>query len=299
MIVVTTPTGNIGHQVLNNILGSDEPMRVIARDPAKLPDEVREQVEVVQGSQDDPQVLARAFNGADTLFWVLPIDYQAASAEETFVEFTRPASAAIRNQGVKRVVGVSALGRTTPYADRAGFVTASLAMNDLITSTGVAFRALSMPGFMDNLLGQARVISQRGAFFNVVSPDRALPAVATCDIATVATRLLLDNTWTGQEEVPVLGPEDLSFNDMAAVISEVLGAPVRYQQIPGGTFKEQLVKSGLSGPMAEALLEMMLAKDLGLDNGITRTRQNAIDTPTTFRQWCEEALKPAVLAEAA
>ncbi|TIX73170.1 MAG: NmrA family transcriptional regulator, partial [Mesorhizobium sp.] len=37
MIVVTTPTGSIGHQVLETLLGSDEPIRVIARDPSRLP----------------------------------------------------------------------------------------------------------------------------------------------------------------------------------------------------------------------------------------------------------------------
>jgi hypothetical protein len=42
------------------------------------------------------------------------------------------------------------------------------------------------------------------------------------------------------------------------------------------------------------MLDMMIAKDHGLDNGIARTPQNAIDTPTTFRRWCEDTLKPAV-----
>ena len=102
--------------------------------------------------------------------------------------------------------------------------------------------------------------------------------------------------WTGQEEVPVLGPEDLSNNDLAAVISEVLGTPVRYQQIPGQALKDQAASFGMSETIAQSLLDMMIAKDNGLDNGIARTPQHAIDTPTTFRQWCEDTLKPAVRA---
>ena len=42
------------------------------------------------------------------------------------------------------------------------------------------------------------------------------------------------------------------------------------------------------------LLEMMRAKDEGLDDGVPRTPKTS--SPTTFRQWCEEVLKPAVLA---
>jgi len=296
MIVITTPTGNIGHQVLDNVLAGDQPVRVIVRDPAKLPAEVRDRVEVISGSHGDPQIVTCAFKGADALFWLKPGNRHAASANDAYVGFTRPAAEAMRSQGIKRVVDVSALGRNTAYAGRAGYVTASLAMDDLIASTGVAFRALSAASFMDNMLRQTRAIKGQGVFFETISPDRALPAVATRDIAAVAARLLLDTTWTGQEEVPLLGPEDLSNNDMAAVISEVLGTPVRYQQIPGQALKDQLSGYGLSEAMAEGMLEMMIAKDSGLDNGIARTPRNAIDTPTTFRQWCVDTLKPAVQA---
>ena len=34
MIVITAPTGQIGHQVLDNVLNSDEPIRVIVREPS-------------------------------------------------------------------------------------------------------------------------------------------------------------------------------------------------------------------------------------------------------------------------
>lgn len=294
MIVITAPTGNIGHQVLHHVLAGDQPVRVIVRDPAKLSSDVRDRVEVIQGSHGDPQVVTRAFNGADAVFWLLPTDPHAASVDEAYLGFARPAAEAMRNQGVKRVVDVSVLGRNTAYAGRAGHVTASLAMDDLIAGTGVAFRALTMPTFMDNLLRQAQVIKEQGMFFDVVSPDLKLPIVATRDIAAIAARLLLDTTWTGQEEIPVLGPEDLSNNDMAAVISGVLGTPVRFQQVPGQAFKDQFTGFGMSDAMAQGLLDMMIAKDNGLDNGIARTPQNAIDTPTTFRQWCEHTLKPAV-----
>ncbi|MFB9836740.1 NAD(P)H-binding protein [Actinoallomurus acaciae] len=294
MIVITAPTGNIGHQVLDHVLAGDQPVRVIVRDPAKLPTDVRDRVEAIKGSHADPQVVTRAFDGADAVFWLLPPDRNAPSAEEAFVGFTRPAAEAMRRQGVKRVVDVSSLGRGTAPAGEAGYVTASLAMDDLIAGTGVAFRALTMPGFMDNMLRQARVIKERGMFFDVIAPDLRLPAVATRDIAAVATRLLLDTTWTGQEEVLVLGPEDLSCNDMAAVISEVLETPVAYRQVPIEALRAQLTGPGRSDAMVQGMLDMMIAVDNGLYGGIARTPQHAIDTPTTFRRWCEDVLKPAV-----
>ena len=290
MIVITTPTGHIGRQVLGNILKSGAPVRVIARDPSRLP----AGVEVIQGSHGDIDVLNRAFAGADAVFWVVPPDPHAESVEAAYVDFTRPACDAFKRHEVKRVVGVSALGRGTAVAGNAGLVTASLAMDDLIAGTGVSYRALAMPSFMDNLLGQAGRIREQGVFFSPVSGDRKLPACATRDIAAVAARLLLDDSWSGQGSVPVLGPEDLSFNDMARIMSEVLGKPVRYQQISGEAFETALTGRGMSEAMAQGMVDMMLAKDEGLDNGEPRTPQST--TPTTFRQWCEEVLKPVVLA---
>jgi uncharacterized protein YbjT (DUF2867 family) len=68
-------------------------------------------------------------------------------------------------------------------------VTASLAMDDLIASAGVSYRALTMPSFMDNLLRQVESIRDRGVFVTPVSGDRKLPSCATRDIAATAARL--------------------------------------------------------------------------------------------------------------
>jgi uncharacterized protein YbjT (DUF2867 family) len=297
MIIITTPTGDIGHQVLDDVLkdgASGEPIRVIARDPSSLPAHVRGRVTVVEGSHGDIDVVTRAFAGADSVFWLTPPDPRADSVEAAYLDFTRPACEAFKSQGVKRVVIVTALGRGTALADSAGLVTASLAMEDLIASTGVSYRALTMPSFMDNLLNQVEAIKTKGMFFSPISADRKLPAVATRDIAATAAALLLDDSWSGQGDVPVLGPEDLSNNDMAQILSEVLGKPVRFQQIPGEAYKATFTGFGMSDAMAQGMLDMALAKGNGLDNAVTRTPQSS--TPTSFRQWCEEVLKPAILA---
>jgi uncharacterized protein YbjT (DUF2867 family) len=293
MIVITTPAGNIGRQVLEDLLDSGEQLRLVTRDRSGIPADARQHVEVIEGSHGDPAVADQAFDGADAVFWLTPPDPRAESLDAAFVGFTRPAAEAFRKHGVKRVVGVSALGRGTPWAARAGYVTASLAMDDLIAGTGVAYRALTNPSFMDNIAVQAGAIKNQGMFFSPIDGDRKLPAVATRDVAAAASRLLLDGSWTGTGEVPLLGPEDLSFNDMAGIISEVLGQQVRFQQITFEAYKDRFVGFGMSDAMAQGMTDMAWAKNEGLDNAVRRTPGNS--TPTSFRQWCEEVLKPAVL----
>jgi uncharacterized protein YbjT (DUF2867 family) len=295
MIVITTPAGGIGHQVLENLLDSGEHLRLVARDRSGIAADTRPGVEVIEGSHGDPAVVDKAFDGADAVFWLTPPDPRAESVEAAYTGFTRPAAEAFKRHGVKRVVGVSALGRGTPWAAHAGYVTASLAMDDLIAGTGVAYRALANPSFMDNVAAQAVAIKNQGMFFSPIDGDRKLPAVATRDIAAAASRLLLDDRWSGVGEVPLLGPEDLSFNDMARIISEVLGRQVRFQQIPFAAYKDRFVGFGLSDAMAQGMTDMARAKNEGLDNAVQRTPENS--TPTSFRQWCEAVLKPAVLGQ--
>jgi uncharacterized protein YbjT (DUF2867 family) len=293
MIVITTPTGLIGHQVLDNLLDSGEQLRVIARDPSALTADVSERVEIVEGSHRDAAVVNEAFAGADAVFWLTPPDPHAASVQDAFVGFTRAAARALRMHGVERVVGVSALGRGTPWAARAGYVTGSLAMDDLIASTGVAYRALSNPSFMDNIARQAEAIKNQGLFFSPIAGVRKLPSVATRDTAVCASRLLLEDAWSGVAEVPLLGPADLSFNDMATIISELVGREARFQQIPFEAYKDRFVGFGMSEAMAQGMTDMAWAKNAGLDNAVKRTPENS--TPTGFREWCEEALRPAVV----
>jgi uncharacterized protein YbjT (DUF2867 family) len=295
MIVITTPTGLIGHQVLEDLLDSGEQLRVVARDPSDLPAEVRGVVEVIEGSHGDAAVVDEAFAGADAVFWLAPPDPRAESVEEAFVGFTRPAAEAFKEHAVKHVVGVSALGRGTPWADSAGYVTGSLAMDDLIASTGVAYRALTNPSFMDNIVRQADAIKNQGMFFSPIDGDRKLPSVATRDTAAAASRLLLENSWSGAGEVPLLGPEDLSFNDMAEIISEVLGKEVRFRQTTFEAYKDRFVGFGMSDAMAQGMTDMAWAKNEGLDNAVMRAPENS--TPTSFREWCEEVLKPAVIGQ--
>ncbi|WP_328314710.1 NAD(P)H-binding protein [Streptomyces sp. NBC_00442] len=294
MYVITAPTSTIGRDVVAGLLDRGTPLRLVVRDAERLAPEVRERVEVVEGSHGDPAVIDRACTGAEAVFWLAPGDSSASSVHAAYVDFTRPACEAFVRHGVRRVVGISALGRGTPQAAHAGPVTASLAMDDLIGASGVPYRAVTCPSFMHNLLHQVGALKEQGMFFLMADPDLKSPMVASRDIAATATRLLLDDSWGGSGEVACLGPEDLTPTDMAETLSDVLGRSIGYRQVPGEALKERLTGFGSSEAMAQAMVDMFDAKNQGMDKAEPRTAEST--TATTFRQWCEEAVKPAVLS---
>jgi uncharacterized protein YbjT (DUF2867 family) len=294
MIVISTPTGQIGRQTLDKVIDSGEPIRVIARAPSRLPQAVRERVEVVEGSMEDVDVVDQALVGADCVLWVVPPGPTADSIPGHVLGFAGPLCEAIGRQGVERVVAVSSLGRGV--ARNAGQVSAIFALDHLVESTGVDYRALCPPGFMENMLHQAGSIASQGTFFSPIPADRKLPTCATRDIAAVAAELLLDRSWSGQESIPLRGPEDLSPDEMAEIIGDAIGRPVRFQRISADAYKATLVELGMSEAWAQGLVQMSAAAEGGIYDA--ESHVPAYPTPTTFRQWCEDTLRPAMSAAA-
>jgi hypothetical protein len=69
---------------------------------------------------------------------------------------------------------------------------------------------------MENMLRQFDALKHQGIFLSPNLSDLRAPHVVPRDIAASGAKLLLDRSWTGQDGVAVLGPEDLSFSDMAS-----------------------------------------------------------------------------------
>jgi uncharacterized protein YbjT (DUF2867 family) len=177
MIVVTTPRGHIGSQLVSHLLAvGATPVRVIARKPEKLSPAIQSRVEIMQGSTDDINVLSQAFKNADALFWLVPPPFQQTDLNAYLRQFTEPGCEAITTRGGKRVVGVSTLGRGSA---KTSFSLSAFAMDEMIERTGVYCRALLCQGFMENTLRQVQAIKDQGLFFFPDRPDVKIPFVAT------------------------------------------------------------------------------------------------------------------------
>ena len=271
---------------------SGEAVRVIARDPSRLDPQVRERVEVVAGSHDDPSVVTEAFAGADTVFWLVPPDFHAESVEGHYLSFTRPACAGDTEPGCK----ACGRGHEPRPRLREGRRAAIGRVHD-----GRVDRehGCGLPGSRDAVFhGEPHQPGRgyqgtRACSFMTNSADRPLATVATRDIATTAAGLVLDGSWSGQKEVPVVGPDDLSPDDMAQVMSEVLEREIRFQRVGGEDYKATMIGYGASEAWAQGMADMTAAQNDGIYNAEMRAAERS---PTSFRRWCEEVLKPTVTA---
>ncbi|GLY92504.1 NAD(P)H-binding protein [Actinoallomurus iriomotensis] len=291
MIVITTPTGRIGSQLVRRLLDEDRAIRVIARDASRIDRAVREQAEIIEGSHDDPAVLDKALPGADALFWLVPPNPAAPSTMEHYLSFARAGAAAVARHGVGHLVGVSSAGHG--WTSPAGVLSAAFAMDEHLATSGAVYRALALPFYMENLLGQLDAIRRHGAFSLTYAGDRPLATIATRDIAQTAADLLTDPSWAGQANLPLFGPDHLTPDGMAEVISEELERPVAYRRIAVDEYAATLRSRGAGDRMVKDLTEALAAQDGGIYDAVWAT---ATIAPTDFRTWCREVLKPAAHA---
>src|SRR6266700_496435 len=239
-ILITTPTGKIGRRVLVELLAPEFSVRVIARNPSRLPEEIREQVEIVRGSAEDAGTLRRALDGVEALFWCVPTEsLQETNVRGYYERFARAGSEAIREAGTPRIVTISAGGKG--LARNAGSISGLHTMEESLNGSGAAIRHLRCGVFMENFLLQAQQICEQGILCYPMPGHVAIPMVAVADIADVALRWLARRDWAGIMGVAVHGPEDLSYNQAAAIIELVLERPVRYREMPADGYVRNLV----------------------------------------------------------
>jgi len=289
-ILVTTPTGQIGRQIVQELLAPEFSVRVIVRDPGRLPDEVREQVEIVRGSTENVATLREALDGVEALFWCVPAEsLQETKVQRHYERFACTAWHVIREARTPRVVTISAGGKG--FAHKTGRISGLHAMEEILNECGVAIRHLRCGLFMENFLGQIESLLQRGIFSHTIPGNIPVPMVAVNDIADVALKWLVRRDWDGIAAVPVHGPQDLSYGDVAAIFGRVLGKSVRYEQWSVEHFAKMMVNLGTSVDYARSIVEMHAA----FAQDVTRAEPRVFEstTRTTFAEWAESEFLPA------
>ncbi len=215
-ILVTTPGGRIGRAVLGELLAPEFSVRVIAREPSRLPADIREQIELVRGSTDDAETLRSALEGIESLFWCVP----RPSSGETdlrrhYERFSLAACQALRAARTPRVVAISCGGLESGLQARP---TSLLHIpEDILNKSGAAIRHLRCSAGMADINGWEKPISDGGLAVYPASRNGQSQKVAVRDIADVALRWLVRRDWEGIATVPVTGGGKLAYQAQGAL----------------------------------------------------------------------------------
>jgi uncharacterized protein YbjT (DUF2867 family) len=269
-VLVVGATGNIGRQVVSKLLSTDSDIRALTRNPdaANLPP----QVEVVRGDLTDAESLEGGLAGVDVVFlvWTAPM----AAAPAAVHRIARHA---------RRIVLLTSPHKTPhPFFQQPNPMRGQHAeLERLIEESGVGWTFLRPGVFAINALSWWAPQIRAG---NVVRwPYAAAPTapIHERDVAAVAVRALLESGHNGAEYV-LTGPESLSQLEQVRTIGDVIGRPLRYEELsPDETYRELRAPA----PVVRMLLDAWAAA-LGQPAFVTTTVESITGLPArTFREW--------------
>ena len=106
MYVVLGASGNTGHVVAKTLLSRGQKVRVVGRSAERLQSLAAEGAEIFVGDATDGPALARAFQGAEGAYVMLPPDLTTNNFRAFQDRVSDAIVAAVQNTGVKNVVSL-------------------------------------------------------------------------------------------------------------------------------------------------------------------------------------------------
>ena len=285
MIVVTGATGQLGSQIVEQLLTRVTPdqVGVSVREPAKAQALADRGVRVRPGDFTDPATLRHAFEGADQVLVV-----SAAIRGPGAAAANAAALDAARDAGAQRVLYTShqAASRDSLF----GAQVQHAATEEHLAGLGVPFTALRH-GFYASALG----FLTRGA---VETGRLATPAdgpvswTAHADLAEVAAIALTRPGALDGVTPPLTAPDALDFGAVAGLLSELSGREVEHVVVGDEEWAASAVAQGMPAPAAEFTLGIFRAARRGEFDVTDPTLERLLGRPATSARTVLETLLP-------
>ncbi len=228
VILVTGATGNVGRHVVSQLLHTGATVRALARDPvsAGLPSGV----EVVRGDLSVPDTLDPCLNGVDAVFLLWP----GLAADRA------PAVLNLISKHARRLVFLSSLGVRDELARQLDPINALHAdIEHVIEPSGLEWTFLRPGGFATNTLWWTPQI-RAGGVVRWAYGACARASIDERDIAAVAVRVLI-SAGHGAAKYLLTGPQTLTQLEQVRIIGEVLGRPLRFEELSPEAMRPQLL----------------------------------------------------------
>jgi len=272
-VLVTGATGNVGRQIVVQLLATGTAVRALARDPelAELP----EGVKVAGGDLSQPDTLEGALTGSDTVFLIWPFLTTEGA----------PAALEAIAQHAGRIVYLSSSGVNEDAERQTDPINQLHAdMERLIEMSGMEWTFLRSDTIASNARGWAEQIRTTHV---VRGPGIAATAVIhERDVAAVAVHALTEDGHAGMKYV-LTGPQVLSRAEQVHMIGEAIGQPTHFEKVPVEVARQQMLADGRPPALVEALLAG--AETRPESNLVTSAVEEITGTPArTFRSWTEE-----------
>jgi len=260
MFVIAGVTGNTGSVVAESLLAKGEKVRVIVRDAAKGEAWKQKGAEVAVASVEDAASLGRALKGAKGVYALIPPDLANADPLGRGRRIAEAWRDALEGSGAEHVVFLSSIG--AQHAEGTGPIRMVHAAEKTLRAQPVPVTFVRAAYFVENWGSVLPAAKQDGVLPTFERPDVTFSQVTTRDIGVTAARALLDPP-REHRVIELAGPQDLSANDVAAIVGKLLGREVRAIHVSGDAIVQTLTSFGISDATAKLFREMAEGIDRG------------------------------------
>jgi uncharacterized protein YbjT (DUF2867 family) len=231
--LVTGATGTVGAHVMRALAERDAAPRGLVRDHAKGVSVHGPDADLAVGEYSDRDSLRAALDGVDQAFLTCGNHPSQVDWETTFVDVAAAA-------GVQRIVKLSALG--AQLGSPVAFFDAHARIEQHLSASGIATVQLRPSFKMSTLLAGARGVRHADSFF-APAADAKIAMVDPRDVADVAALVLSTDGHDGRA-YELTGPQVVTFDDVAAELSVILGRQIRFVPLPDDEAVTQFVAAG-------------------------------------------------------
>jgi uncharacterized protein YbjT (DUF2867 family) len=271
VILVTGATGNVGGALVGRLSVTGVPARALVRSPSRGDDLRGFDCELAVGSYEDAASLREALAGVDRVFLVSPAGPQMAEQELAVVRAVQADAPSAH------VVKLAAAGVDASGESPVRFLRLHQQVVAGLADSGLAHTVLAPSSFMQNLLMQAGSVQEQGVLRASVG-DAPLSWVDVRDVAAVAAHVLTSDGHEGATYT-VTGPEALSYPQVAATMTRVLGRVVRAEDVPPEQTRAAMVGAGAPEWLADGLLELDGVIRSGAAGDVTEEVRKATGRP--------------------
>lgn len=235
-ILVTGATGQQGGAVAHALLSRGHRVKALTRKPDS---EAARQLaaagaEVVAGDLADAASVVKAAKGADTMF-LMGNSYEAGLEEETRQGILAADAAKAADIGHLIYSSVADADKKTgiPHFESKYLV------EQHVRQLGIPYTISAPVAFMENVVAPWSIgaLSQ-GSHAFAMPPKRVLQLVSLADIGAFVATLAERRERVFGKRFDFAGDE-LSGEEQARILSEAIGRPIRYQEIPIATARQQ------------------------------------------------------------
>ena len=291
MYVVTGATGNTGGVVAKQLLALGQKVRAIGRTADRLQPLAKLGAELCLADVTDVNALARAFQGARAVYAMIPPEAHGVAGLEYSERVSDALASAIEKTGVKHAVALSSIG--ADKTERTGTVAGLNRLEQKLQRIkALNLICLRCGFFMENTLGQIGMLQAMGKTAGPLRADLRLPMVATRDIGAFVAETLQNLNFTGTQTRELLGQRDLDMNEVTVILGKALSKPeLQYVQLPREHVRPGLMQMGMSGEMADLLLEMSESLNSGHIRALEK-RTPGNTTTTSYETFVAEVFMP-------